>query len=366
MKHKLISLSLLLALLLSLGVSNAKAQGDAELQLNPSSTQATQGQEFTVDIGLKNPSLQSIISVRAWLDYDPAVLEAESIEPNSTLFSLEAPGENNISSAEGKVKIGRGNITGGMKEAEAKVATVKFKVLSAQAGKTTIQFFDYQVSENGHTGINVVEDGLPLNILSKEPQKIEIQLNPGAQSAPVQTPPPAVVEQPVTQPANPSNLGIGGAQAANDLARPQGLMANTSSGYIDLVWSAPKDKSRVGFNVYYGKTSGQYARRRTVGETTAFRLEGLNNNEAYYLAVTAYDSLNRESDYSNEVGVIVGQPLSSTAPFQTAFDRNRGRIPSQPQNGPLVGWLLFSSAGLSMALLFGVRRHRVAVESIEP
>jgi len=362
MRHsalKSLALTLALAISLSLGITAVRAEGDAELVLKPSANQAVQGQEFTVDIELKNPSLQNVISVRAWLDYNPTVLEAESIDTQDTLFTLSAPGEDTVSAAEGKVKIGRSNIAGGMKEAEAKVATVKFKVLAAMAGKTQIGFYDYQVSELGHTSVNIIEDAFPLNILSKEPQKIEIQLNPGGAVAPA----PAVTQPnptPVVQP----NTDIGGGQVAYSLSRPQGLMANTGSGTIDLVWSAPRDIARMGFNIYYGKTSGQYTRRRTVGETTAFRLEGLSNNEAYYLAVTAYDSLNRESDYSNEVGVIVGQPLSSTAPFQTAFDQTRGRIPTQPQNGPLVGWLLFSSAGLSFALMFGVRRSRVVSEDI--
>ncbi len=47
-----------LALVLSMlvGYSWASAQGDAELMLMPSTTQAVQGDEFTVDVVLKNPN----------------------------------------------------------------------------------------------------------------------------------------------------------------------------------------------------------------------------------------------------------------------------------------------------------------------
>jgi hypothetical protein len=234
-----------------------------------------------------------------------------------------------------------------------KVATVRFQVQAAAAGKATLGFFDYQLSELGHTSVNIIDGGFPLNILGKEPGKVVIDLNAGVVApAPVVTP-PVVPEVPT--------YGFGGAPVySSTLVRPMNLKANTGPGSIDLKWDMPNDPARIGFNIYYGKTSGQYARRRTIGNVNAFRLDGVANNEAYYLSVTAYDSLNRESDYSNEVGIIVNQPLSSTAPFQTAFDQNYHKIPQQPQNGPLMGWVLFSSAGLSASLLFGRKKKAEA------
>lgn len=359
MKNHTIKSLALGATILFWGASAAFAQGDAEFELRPSATQVSQGQEFTVDVMVKNPSQESIISVRTWLDYDPTVLEAEAIDTSNTPFTLAAPGEDTVSSSEGKVKIGRSNIAGGMKDAEAKVATIKFKVLGALAGKTSIEFYDYQVSELGHTSVNIIQDGFPLNILSKEPEKLEIQLNPGGPTATPVVQPPAPVYTPPAPVAD-----VGGGFAA-DLAKPQNLMANTGSGYVDLVWAAQADNARVGFNIYYGKLSGQYTRRHSVGNVNAFRLEGLSNNETYYFALVAFDSMNRESDYSNEVGIIVNQPLSSTAPFQSAFDQTYRQIPEQPQNGPLVGWLIFSAAGLSATILFGRARRRVVTESVK-
>ena len=352
--------SLMVVTLLLAGTGVALAEGDAELMLKPSAIQVSQGQEFTVDIMLKNPSQQNVISVRSWLSYDPMALQATAIDTKDSVFNLGAPGEDDISASEGKIKIGRSNISGGVTDAEVKVATVHFQVQSALAGKTTISFYDYQVGELGHTGVDIIDGGFVANILGKEPDKLDLQLNPGGSAAPVVTP------EPVTNPVIPyepvsTDNGVGGNVGfATDLVRPLNLKANTGSGYIDLAWDATVDPARVGFNLYYGKTSGQYARRRTLGNLNAFRLDGLTNNEAYYLSVTAFDQLNRESDYSNEVGIIVNQPLSSTAPFETAFDQNYQKIPQQPQNGPLVGWLLFSAAGLSAALLFGKKKKCVA------
>jgi Cohesin domain len=365
MKPKLLKSMAVVAVML-LFAGTALAESDAELTLAPSVQQASKGDEFTVDVMLKNPSQQNVISVRTWLSYDPKALSATALDTSASPFALPAPGEDGISADEGRVMIGRANITGGVKDAQVKVATVHFKVLSAYKDKTTISFYDYQVNELGHTSVNIVDQGFPLNILGKEPDKLDIQLNPqGGTSVPATTPPATTQTTVPTTTAPSTSSDMGGEGFSTDLIRPTNLKVNTGSGYVDLVWDAPTDPARVGFNVYYGQTSGVYARRRTIGNTNAFRLDGLTNNETYYLAVTAFDSLNRESDYSNEVGVIVNQPLSSTAPFTTLFDQKYRKIPSEPQNGPLVGWLVISAAGLSAAILFGRKRQRILIQDAE-
>ena len=356
MKKTLLT-SILLIPIVALGYSLAFAQGEATLELKPSATQANAGDEFTVDIVLKNPEVQNVISVRSWLEYNTTALEAENIDSSKSLFTLSAPGEDEISSADGHVKIGRSNISGGVKDAETTVATVKFKVLTTNALSTDIKFYDYQVSELGHTSVNIIDSGFPVNILSEEPEKLTMSLNPGG--APAITPTP-VPELTTTQ----TQTGFGGGSLISDtLLRPINLMANTGSGYVDLKWDAPDDPARAGFNIYYGKTSGQYSRRRTIGNYNNYRIDGLTNNETYYLAVTAFDQLNMESEYSNEVGIIVNQPLSSTNPFTSLLGQVLAKIPGQPQNGPLVGWLLFSAAGLSGAVLYGKRKKRIANEN---
>ena len=334
-------------ILFPMSCSLAAAQGDAELILQPSVSEANQGEEFTVDIVLKNPGLQNVISVRSWLTYDPALLEALNIDTSASLFTLAAPGEDVISSSEGRVKIGRSNITGGFSEAETTVATVSFKVLAAYEGNATIDFYDYQVSELGHTSVNIIDQGFPLNILSEEPESIQIKVNPGVGAEPA--PAPVPTPEPLPEPTPPP---IGGEPFASDLSRPVNLRVHTGSGYVDLKWDAEYDAKRVGFNIYYGQTSGQYTRRRSISNYNSYRLDGLTNNITYYFAVTAYDQLNRESDYSNEVGVIVNQPLSATHPFEGLLDQALARIPVQPQNGPLFGWMIFSAMGLSAAIVF--------------
>ena len=348
MKRKIFITFIALALII-LGSSFVSAQeNDAELELRPSVTSANVGDEFDIDVYVMNPGEQNIISVRSWLEYDTNALEAVSIATDESLFSLSAPGEDNFAPAEGRVKLGRSNITGGVTDAESRVATIRFRVKTAY--KTTAKFtpYDYQVTELGHVSVNIIDQGFPINILTEEPKEAVVELNPGGTAASSGT---TVIEpEPI--------LDIGGNGVAN-LLRPQNLMANTGFGYVDLKWDMSNETELVGYNIYYGKTSGQYTRLKTVGRVDRYRIDGLNNGEAYYFAITAYDSINRESDYSDEVGIIVNEPLSSTSPFAEVIKLLLAKLPAQPQNGPLIGWLVFSAAGLGGTIMFRKKRNNV-------
>ena len=339
MKRK-ISIIITLAILLLAGGSLVSAQqSDASLELKSSVAQANVGDEFDVEIVVKNPGLQSIISVRSWLSYDMNALEGVSITTDDSPFTLSAPGEDEFD-AEGHAKIGRSNISGGFKDLEDTVATVRFKVKTPNPVTATISPYDYQVTELGHTSVNIMDQGFPVNILSEKPNEVQVELNPGA-----------------TVPAEPVlPIDIGGAGFAN-LQRPQNLKAATGPGYVDLKWDLSDEVELMGYNIYYGKTSGQYTRLRTVGKINRYRIDNLINNEAYYFALTAYDQLNRESDYSDEVGIIINQPLSSTSPFEDILAMMLARLPEQPQNGPLLGWLVFSVAGLGGTIMFRKRNN---------
>lgn len=343
-------------ILLFAGYSVVSAQGDAELELKSVATEAFKDQQFSVDIKLNNPGLQNIISVQSWLSYDVSVLEAVAINTNLSPFGLAAPGENNISSSEGRVKIGRANIAGGVSDAEAIVATVAFRVLADRALTTTIDFYDYQVTELGHTTVMIMDGGFPLNILSKKPEAFQISLNPGALPAEPQAP----VFTPQAPAIIPQSIG-GGSVFSSNLIRPTNLKVNTGSGYVDLRWDFVSDPARIGYNVYYGKVSGIYTRRRSIGNVNQFRLDGLTNNDTYYFAITAYDQFNQESDYSQEVGVIINRPLSSTSPFEGLISQALSRLPAQPQNGPLVGWLAFSAIGLGATIVFRPKKRKVTI-----
>jgi len=81
-----------------------------------------------------------------------------------------------------------------------------------------------------------------------------------------------------------------------------------SGGTINLAWDAPTTNvdgspltDLAGYKVYVGTAPGTYGTSVNVGNVTTYILSGLTSGQTYYIAVTAYDYDNNESDYSNEV-----------------------------------------------------------------
>ena len=72
-----------------------------------------------------------------------------------------------------------------------------------------------------------------------------------------------------------------------------------------LHWDAVVAANLSGYRVYYGTDPGTYLQSRgqglSVGNITTYTLTGLSSGTRYYFAVTAFDSSNNESPYSNEV-----------------------------------------------------------------
>jgi hypothetical protein len=79
------------------------------------------------------------------------------------------------------------------------------------------------------------------------------------------------------------------------------FLTSTEAAYVDLAWDPNTEPDLAGYQVYYGTESGEYIYFIDVGNTTTYRLDGLLDGVTYYIAVTAYDIAENESDYSNEV-----------------------------------------------------------------
>ena len=74
------------------------------------------------------------------------------------------------------------------------------------------------------------------------------------------------------------------------------------SAQVTLEWQASAGNV-ADYNVYQGTSSRDYYVTLDVGNWTSVTIADLEDGEAYYFAVTAYDSENNESGYSNEVSV---------------------------------------------------------------
>lgn len=72
------------------------------------------------------------------------------------------------------------------------------------------------------------------------------------------------------------------------------------SAQVTLEWKASSGNV-AGYNVYQGTASKDYDVTLDIGNWTSVTIADLEEAEAYYFAVTAYDYEDNESGYSNEV-----------------------------------------------------------------
>ncbi len=68
---------------------------------------------------------------------------------------------------------------------------------------------------------------------------------------------------------------------------------------VTLVWDRNPESDIAGYNVYYGRASGDYSRLVTVADPTA--MIGVKGSKTVYFAVTAYNTNGLESALSEEV-----------------------------------------------------------------
>jgi fibronectin type 3 domain-containing protein len=87
------------------------------------------------------------------------------------------------------------------------------------------------------------------------------------------------------------------------------------TGSVSLEWNASAGADITGYKIYYGTSGGDYDTDIDVGNYTSVTITGLDENQTYYFAATAYDGDNNESSFSNEVFYSFGdsQPASSDA-----------------------------------------------------
>ena len=96
-----------------------------------------------------------------------------------------------------------------------------------------------------------------------------------------------------------------------------GILISVTISYaaqVTLEWDANSEPNISGYNVYYGKSSGDYHVTLDVGNWTTVTVADLEDDETYYFAVTAYNTDGYESGYSNEacMNCASQSPLSSS------------------------------------------------------
>ena len=82
-------------------------------------------------------------------------------------------------------------------------------------------------------------------------------------------------------------------------------VSSAFAGSITIGWNANTESDLAGYRVHIGSVSGDYSSNIDVKNVTEHKIENLVPG-FYYIALTAYDTSNLESDYSNEVFGDVG------------------------------------------------------------
>ena len=105
---------------------------------------------------------------------------------------------------------------------------------------------------------------------------------------------------------------------------------NSHAAEVTLEWDANHESDIKGYRIYYGLESECYVYSIDVGNCTSYTISGLEEEETYFFAATAYTFSAYESDYSNEVSYT---PADET---EIPIDSNREVIELQK------GWNLVS------------------------
>ena len=81
---------------------------------------------------------------------------------------------------------------------------------------------------------------------------------------------------------------------------------------LNLEWYPNSETDLAGYNVYYGTSPGDYGNPVDVDNVTEYELTGLNAGVRYYVAITAYDTADNESEKSDEESGIATDNQTST------------------------------------------------------
>ncbi|RMF86917.1 MAG: hypothetical protein D6736_13990 [Nitrospinota bacterium] len=86
------------------------------------------------------------------------------------------------------------------------------------------------------------------------------------------------------------------------------LLSSLQAAQIEFVWSPPQFNTDgtpltnlAGYKLYYGRSSRNYEFVIDVGNRTSYTLSGLEPEQTYYFALTAYNTSGHESEFSPEL-----------------------------------------------------------------
>lgn len=276
------------------------------------------GDTLDIDVVIDNPSAQHIKRARAWLSYDPNMLEGVSIDINET-FSLVTPDERAFSESEGYVKMEASAEDSGPNTKKVLFARLTFRVIETNPIGTPITFHDAQPS--GHTVIMTAQGDEEAYIQKEEPGVLLVRFatenilddgscvrdedceehvciagvcqEPPAPPTPTPTPTPTPVPTPTPLLPNGAvcseNSECQSTICSTGICVPQvdptppiaqtsdrttfsllqirNVRVTTDGTSVFLAWDPLQSSLLKAYNIYYGTTSGRYIQRRTIDKS---------------------------------------------------------------------------------------------------
>lgn len=139
----------------------------ASLSLKTDETNIQSGKDFAVRVTLANSDHGSIDSVRSWLSFDPSKLQVVKLDDTTSDFELSIPQEHDFDNQQGLISLGRSLL----KKEHGDTITVQTIIFSVQpgqkAGRTAIDFFDFNETNESHAAVYRVVGARSENILKK-------------------------------------------------------------------------------------------------------------------------------------------------------------------------------------------------------
>lgn len=323
-----------------------------------------QGDELDLDLIIKNPSRDDISRFRAWIAYDPTVLEGIELTV-SNAYPIPTPGENVFDASGGVIKVS-GTTMEPLNDSEIRVARIRLRALAPKYQGSPLTFEDYTGMTDSKTGIYEQEAASETSVMGSDQGYVYVRFN-GAAAAAVSSvaastagttsslATTAAATSSVASITTSTDSSSARAAAAPStvftMLQVQGVRVTTEGSSVFLAWDALPSTELVGYNIYYGTTTGKYIQRRGVEkDATTLTLRALPTGTTYYFAIRAVNDKNQETEFSQEVGISVGNPSTSTAPLTA--NSLPTRTPST--NGSVAGETGVSSMLLPLLLISAV------------
>jgi hypothetical protein len=229
-------------------------------------------------LNLINPTNQKISSVQSWLTFDEKFLKWIDIDTWKSPFNFWLPWETNFDW--NLVKIWRASLT---PETTTKnkifIANITFEKKIQE--RTEINFYNYQIWEKWNVLIQVLDNWVPVNTISKKPFWVVIW------------------EKKFLQKINDNSNYY----AWKEPWRPKNVRIFTKENFVKLNWDL--DVNVNFYHIYYWKISWKYINRKKIWKFNSYKIRDLLKWERYYFALKAILNSWKETNYSNEVSVIV-------------------------------------------------------------